>query len=138
MPEQLWPVSVKGVVIADDHVLLLANNRAEWELPGGRLEPGESPPDCMTREVLEETGLYVRPTRILDSWVYPVLTERTVLIVTYTCEHLTAIPELTISSEHNAAEFVPIDRVGSYPMPDGYRRSIADAVDGPPGTGDRV
>ncbi len=135
MSQQLWPVSVKGVVIADGHVLLLANNRAEWELPGGRLEPGESPEECMAREVDEETGLTVRPIRILDSWVYPVLAERTVLIVTYACEPLPEIPELLISSEHEAARFVPIGETASYPMPDGYRRSIAAAAS-TPGSGD--
>ncbi|SJM68745.1 hypothetical protein FM112_13590 [Gulosibacter sp. 10] len=36
-----WPVSVKGVVLdEDDGVLLGMNDRDEWELLGGRLEPG--------------------------------------------------------------------------------------------------
>lgn len=37
----LWPVSVKGVALdAHERVLLLRNERNEWELPGGRLEIG--------------------------------------------------------------------------------------------------
>ncbi|MGW0825926.1 hypothetical protein [Streptomyces sp. NPDC002845] len=37
----LWPVSVKGAAPdARDRVLLLRNERDEWELPGGRLETG--------------------------------------------------------------------------------------------------
>ncbi len=33
--------------------------RGSWSLPGGRVEPGESPPAAVVREVLEETGLVV-------------------------------------------------------------------------------
>ena len=34
-------MSVKGVLLEDDRVVLLLNERDEWELPGGRLERGE-------------------------------------------------------------------------------------------------
>ena len=38
-----FPVSIKGVVIRGDKVILLRNERDEWELPGGKLELSESP-----------------------------------------------------------------------------------------------
>ncbi|GGM43483.1 hypothetical protein GCM10012275_13070 [Longimycelium tulufanense] len=38
-----FPISIKGVVVRDGKVLLLKNEREEWELPGGRIEPGELP-----------------------------------------------------------------------------------------------
>ena len=51
--ENRFPISVKGVIPTDDGVVLLRNERGEWELPGGRLETGESPEECVAREILE-------------------------------------------------------------------------------------
>ena len=54
-----FPVSVKAVVAHAGRVPLCLNERAEWELPGGRLEPGEALRAAVEREVLEELGLAV-------------------------------------------------------------------------------
>ena len=123
-----WPVSIKGVVVAAGQVLLLANERDEWELPGGRLEAGESPEQCVMREVTEETGLSVEVAHIVDAWAYPVLADRTVFVVTYACRPLFEVPELVVSAEHRDARFVPLGECDDYRMPDGYRRAIAKAT----------
>ncbi|MFM7205333.1 MAG: NUDIX domain-containing protein [Planctomycetaceae bacterium] len=36
------------------------------EFPGGKVEPGESPPTAAARECLEESGIAVRIDRLLD------------------------------------------------------------------------
>jgi 8-oxo-dGTP pyrophosphatase MutT (NUDIX family) len=46
-----FPVAIKGVVTIDGRICLLFNERDEWELPGGKLEPGESPQTCLAREI---------------------------------------------------------------------------------------
>jgi ADP-ribose pyrophosphatase YjhB (NUDIX family) len=51
-----FPVSIKGVLVEAGRVVLLENERDEWELPGGRLEPGEAPETCLVREFGEELG----------------------------------------------------------------------------------
>ena len=41
-------------------------NHDKWIGVGGKFEPGESPDECLIREVKEETGLYVRPESICE------------------------------------------------------------------------
>lgn len=45
----LVPVSVKGIVFDDDGVWLRSNERGEWELPRGKIDPGEQPTETVVR-----------------------------------------------------------------------------------------
>jgi 8-oxo-dGTP pyrophosphatase MutT (NUDIX family) len=124
----LVPVSVKGVVCRGGRVLLLRNERQEWELPGGRLEIGESPEQCVAREIAEETGWDVEVEELLDAWVYQPLPEtrpdRRVLIVTYGCT-TTATGDPIRSGEHDEIGLFGLPELGGLRLPDGYRRSVA-------------
>ncbi len=61
-------MQVAGGVILDGQGRVLLVRRANppaagtWSLPGGRIEPGETPEQAVVREILEETDL---PTRVL-------------------------------------------------------------------------
>jgi 8-oxo-dGTP pyrophosphatase MutT (NUDIX family) len=123
-----WPVSIKGVVPSAGRALLLANERSEWELPGGRLEPDEDPETCLRREIEEETGLTVEVDRLLDTWVYPVLPERRVLIVTFACRSVPHGSEPMVSDEHLGARWATVDECRELPLPDGYLRSITTVL----------
>jgi 8-oxo-dGTP pyrophosphatase MutT (NUDIX family) len=118
-----FPVSVKGVVIRDGAVLLLKNQRDEWELPGGKLELLESPEVCVAREIEEELQLTIKPDVLLDSWVYTIVPETHVLILTYGCSE-TSERQAVLSHEHTELRWFPLAAVNSLRMPDGYKASI--------------
>jgi 8-oxo-dGTP pyrophosphatase MutT (NUDIX family) len=119
-----FPVSIKGVCVQAEKVLLLHNERDEWELPGGKLELAEDPPACLAREISEETGWPVTVGPILDSWQYHIRDGIDVLIVTYGCEVDTdAAPQ--VSHEHKEAGLFTESEIASLRMPEGYKRSIA-------------
>jgi 8-oxo-dGTP pyrophosphatase MutT (NUDIX family) len=122
-PVKSFPVSVKGVLFEAGRVVLLENERAMWELPGGRLQPGEDPATCLIREIAEELAVDVAVEAILDSWVYEVLPQREVLIVTYGVTR-TDRRDMRVSDEHRRFGFYPPGELDGLPMAEGYRRSI--------------
>lgn len=98
------PIVVVGAVIVRDG-LILAAQRGEgralpglWEFPGGKVEPGEAPEECLRREVWEELGCRIKVgaplTRTLHRYSFG-----WVDLATYWCTLLDGEPSTT---EHAA------------------------------------
>lgn len=69
------PAHAAGCVVHDDErgILLLWRHRFTtdtwgWEIPAGRIDPGETPEHCAARETLEESGWQPGPLRHLTSY----------------------------------------------------------------------
>ena len=121
------PVSVKGVLVHRGRLLVLRNNRGEWELPGGQLDDGETPEEALQREILEETGIEVTVRRLVDAWVFQVTPKEKVLILQYSCR-MSGKGGVKISHEHIESAWLPLASVDREPLPRGYLRGIRRAL----------
>jgi len=122
-----YPVSIKGVLRAPTgDVVLLRNEREEWELPGGRIELGESSTECLVREIAEELNLRVEVSALIDTYLFEVVLGKHVFIATYACA-LVGPFEPTVSHEHKRLGLFAPDALPMN-LPEGYRASIAAAL----------
>jgi 8-oxo-dGTP diphosphatase len=48
---------VYAVAFDGDKFVMVRNKQRGWEMPGGKIGPGESPQEAVEREFLEETGM---------------------------------------------------------------------------------
>ena len=95
---------VAAAIIECDGRILLARRRSDasypllWEFPGGKVEPGEAPKDCVVREIREELAIEVAVEGIYDV-VYYRYPERQVLMLVYRCRWLSGeIQNLEVSA----------------------------------------
>ena len=124
-------VGVSGVILnSSGEVLLIRTAKAGWELPGGRVEPGEDLIAALRREALEETGYMVEPVRLCG--VYAVVAHATLLAI-FQCAVATGEPE-PIEDEDSleVGWFAPPQALAAVTHPGEHQR-LADALAEAPG-----
>lgn len=106
-----------SAVVGDDEGRVLLSRRArepaagKWDLPGGFLEEGEHPLDCLRRELREEAGIGLRDERLLGIWMDSYEYKRR-MVATLNVYYSARIAEGTPSPADDVAElswFAPDD-----------------------------
>src|SRR5687768_10229135 len=84
-----------------------------WEFPGGKLEPGESPEECLARELHEELGLDIRVGEIFTA-VFHRYEEFDLLMLVYRADAGSVEPRALACAQWL---WVAPDELGDYAMP---------------------
>src|SRR5207247_1546798 len=94
----------------------LKRHAAQWALPGGRLDAGETPADGALRELHEEVGLSVAPSAVLGTLDdYPT---RSGYLITPVVVWTGFAPTLTIDpAEVASAHLVPLQELDKPEFP---------------------
>ena len=114
------------VYIEQNHAYLMLHrvkekndiNEGKWLGVGGHLEAGESPAQCMKREVFEETGLTVEAYRYVGKVYF--LNSKYPAEVMY-LYHVTAVSGEVKECDEGELRYIDIDKVYDLPMWDGDR-----------------
>ena len=92
------PLIVTAAVIRKEDTILIAqryvktDHSLKWEFPGGKLECGETPEQCLAREIKEELNLKVEVADIFKV-VYHEYPGKKILLLCYLCNDLGGHPK---------------------------------------------
>jgi len=92
-----------------------------WEFPGGKVEPGETVPDCIQREINEELGIEISVGDRLITIDHAYSHFRVTLTVHH-CRHLRGQPQPLACDE---VRWVTLDEIDQYPFPKANVQIIA-------------
>ena len=123
-------VDVDIAVIARDGKVLICQRKAGatfggvWEFPGGKREPGETPEQCLARELREELAIHVHPVERLEpiEHDYPNLHVR---LHPHLCLHVEGEPR---PIECQQAIWIAPPALRDYPFPPANEQLVERAI----------
>lgn len=109
-----FSLAAKSFIVNDQNQLLILKREPKnvmkpniWEIPGGRLEPGENPIEGMKREVREEAGIEIEVLHPFNVRHFTRDDGQVITMLVFLCKALSQ--EVKLSSEHTAYEWISLD-----------------------------
>ena len=85
---------VKGIIRRGNRFLVLLKSNGTFDLPGGRVEEGESLKAALHREIHDETGLRVDIKETIGKWSFRKKPDFKINGITFACNYLKGTVEL--------------------------------------------
>jgi len=127
MPNKIQRITIKAIIHKDNSFLLVQDHKEKWEMPGGKVDFGESPEETLRRELKEELGFEdVSIKDLVDSWTFCVGSdgnEYQFVVIVYNVE--VRDQDIKCSDEHRKFDWVPVDKIAYLNMREGYKESIS-------------
>ena len=108
--KNLWD-GVKGIVRKKDQILVLVKQNGTLDLPGGRVENGETVESALQREINEETGLKVEIHDAVEEWSFYKTPDQLIKGITLECTYLEG--KVKLCGEHKRYFWAAIDSIKS-------------------------
>ncbi len=114
------PLVVTAAIIENDGKILIAKRKegwrfaGKWEFPGGKIEPNETPEECLRRELREELGIETQIGGFFCSSVYA-YPHATVELLAYRASHVSG--EYTLH-DHQEIRWVLPEQLLQYDFPE--------------------
>jgi A/G-specific adenine glycosylase len=126
-PEPLPHKEIGVAVIYNQQGLILIDRRLEggsfgglWEFPGGKVEAGETVPDCIRREILEELGISIEVGEHLLTLTHTYSSFHITLHV-YLCRHQIGEPQTLQCQE---IRWVSLEEIDEFQFPEANSQII--------------
>ena len=114
-------------------LLTRRSDNGRWCLPGGGMDPGESAAETCVREVLEETGLDVRVTKLVGVYTSPdIMVEyadgNRIQPVAFSFEAEVVGGELCLSDETTEYGYFAAQKLDAIDLMEHHKQRIEDAL----------
>tara|TARA_B100000959_G_C14582793_1_gene460649 strand:+ start:122 stop:586 length:465 start_codon:yes stop_codon:yes gene_type:complete len=113
-------IRVTAAIIEKEGKILIAKRKAGddlfaglWEFPGGKIEEGETPEECIARELKEELDIEVKVGKLISSnkHKYP---HGIFELLAYRIKHISGA---MILNDHDEIKWVTVDEMSNFEFP---------------------